>query len=341
VLDSHRVGHTTMDDVARRAKVSRSLVSLVMRGSPKVSEERRRRVLDAARALGYSPNAMARGLASRQSGIIAVLLNDLHNPFFAEIFDGLLLRADADGYQLLLGAGGAKRFTEQAALDSFFQFRPDGIVLVSPRLPAAAIATMARSAPVVVVGRVVKAPGVDVVVTDEAVGAGLVVGHLAGLGHQRIVHFAGGQGAGASARRRAFVKEMQRVGLGDRIDVIAGDFTEQSGVECATALLRRRSRLPTAIYAANDLAAIGAIDTLGKAGHEVPADISVIGFDNTFFSHLRHVSLTTIDQPRLEMGRLAMSLLTDRIGGVRRAEEVHLVTPTLVVRESTGPPPVS
>jgi DNA-binding LacI/PurR family transcriptional regulator len=327
-----------MDDVARRAKVSRSLVSLVMRGSTKVSDERRRRVLDAAHALGYSPNAMARGLASRQSGIIAVLLNDLHNPFFAEIFDGLRLRAEADGYQLLLGAGGAKRFTEQAALDSFLQFRPDGIVLVSPRLPSAAIATMAHAAPVVVVGRVVKARGVDIVVTDEAVGAGLVVGHLTALGHRRIVHFDGGQGAGASARRRAFVKEIQRVGLSDTTDIIGGDFTEQSGVECATTLLRRRGRLPTAIFAANDLAAIGAIDTLGKAGHEVPSDVSVMGFDNTFFSHLRHVSLTTVDQPRLEMGRLAMSLVMDRIGGSRRGDEVHLVTPTLVVRESTGPP---
>jgi DNA-binding LacI/PurR family transcriptional regulator len=326
-----------MEDVARRAGVSRSLVSLVMRGSPNVSEERRRRVLDAASALGYSPNAMARGLASRQSGIVTVLLNDLHNPFFAEIFDGLKLGAEQNGFQLLLGAGSTKRRAEQAALDSFLQFRPDGIVLVSPRLAASAIGKLAKIAPVVVIGRAVRASGIDTVMTDEAVGARLVVEHLAGLGHRRIVHIDGGPGAGAATRRRAFVKEMKRVGLARTAEVVSGDFTEHSGVESAQTLLRR-PRLPTAVYAANDLAAVGAIDAFGKAGHEVPADVSVMGFDNIFFAHLRHVSLTTIDQPRLEMGRLAMTLLASRVGGERRADEAQLVTPTLVVRDSTGPP---
>jgi DNA-binding LacI/PurR family transcriptional regulator len=324
-----------MEDVAREAGVSRSLVSLVMRGSPSVSDERRRRVLDAARALDYSPNAMARGLASRQSGIVAVLLNDLHNPFFAEIFDGLKMAADESGLQLLLAAGSAEQRDERRALDAFLQFRPDGVVLVSPRIATAEIAALAKTAPVVVIGRRVRPPGIDVVTVDEAAGARHVVGHLTGLGHDRIAHVDGGRGAGAAVRRRAFVTEMKRARLA--ADIIPGDFTEHAGVRGVDELLRR-GRLPTAVFAANDLAAIGAVDALARAGHDVPADVSVMGFDNSFFAHLRRVSLTTVDQPRFEMGRLAMALLAERVGGERRAGAVRLVTPTLVVRETTGPP---
>ena len=331
------MAHTTMEDVAKRAGVSRSLVSLVMRESPHVSAERRRRVLAAAAELGYSPNAMARGLASRQSGMIAVLLNDLHNPFFAETFDGLVQGADSLGYRLLLGAGSDRRQAELAAMRGFLEYRPDGIILLSPRLPTGAIASVAATVPMVVVGRSVRADGVDSVMTDEQVGARLVVDHLVKLGHQRIVHVDGGRGAGAAPRRQGYRKAMERRGLSRFIEILPGDFTERAGTEAATALVRRRS-LPTAVFAANDLVAVGAIETLERNGHEVPGAVSVVGYDNTFFARLQHVSLTTVDQPREEMGRIALQLLVDRMTGQRRAPELVLTTPTLVTRSTTAQP---
>jgi DNA-binding LacI/PurR family transcriptional regulator len=331
------LAHTTMEDVARRAGVSRSLVSLVMRSSPHVSAERRNRVLAAAAELGYSPNAMARGLASRQSGMVAVLLNDLHNPFFAETFDGLVHAAEARGLRLLLGAGTERRNSELAAMHGFLEYRPDGIVLVSPRLPTGAIATVAARLPIVVIGRSVRGDGVDSVMTDENRGAELVIDHLAELGHRRIVHIDGGRGAGAAPRRQGYRRAMAKAGLSRFTEILRGDFTERAGTDGGEALAARRS-LPTAVFAANDLVAVGAIDALERNGHAVPRDVSVVGYDNTFFARLGHVSLSTVDQPREEMGRLALDLLAERMDGGRGAPQLVLTTPRLVPRATTAPP---
>jgi DNA-binding LacI/PurR family transcriptional regulator len=331
------VTHTTMEDVARRAEVSRSLVSLVMRGSPKVSSERRDRVLRAAAELGYSPNAMARGLASRRSGVVAVLINDLHNPFFAEQFDGLAAAADEKGYRLLLGAGSDVPRSEQSALETFLEYRPDGIVLLSPRIPVGTITAIATRAPVVVLGRQVKAPRVDCVMTDEREGARLAVDHLARLGHRTIVHIDGGRGAGAAARRRGYRSAMAKAGLDRFAEVLPGEFTERAGTEAADVLVQRR-RVPTAVFAANDLVAVGAIDALERGGHDVPAAVSVVGYDNIFFARLGHVSLTTVDQPRDEMGRTAIGLLDERIAGSAEPSRLVLTEPHLVERTTTAPP---
>src|SRR5437763_16508639 len=326
----------TMEDVAREAGVSRALVSLVMRESPKVSDERRARVLAAAERLGYRPNAMARGLASRRTRTIGVLLNDLQNPFFAEMTEGIFEAAEELDYRLLIGTGRRQQVGERRALDSFFEHRTDGLLLVSPRLPLTQILAIGRTTPTVAVARPLRAKHVDSITNDDLAGAALAVHHLAVLGHRRIAHIDGGRGAGAAPLRTGYVREMKRLGLEPR--VFPGEFTEAAGVRGAETLLHEDA-LPTAVFAANDLVAAGALDRFEDAGLGIPADVSIVGYDNTFLAALHHMSLTTIDQPRPEIGRLALTTLVERIDGAR-GSAVHLrLEPSLVVRATTGPPP--
>ena len=327
----------TMEDVARQAGVSRALVSLVMRGLPNVSDERRARVLEAAAALGYRPNAWARALASARTRTVGVLLNELHNPFYAEIMDGIDDMAAAHGFRVVIGTAGRRAGGEDAALEAFLELRADGAILVGPRMPSGRIAAAAETMPVVVVARGMRSPLVDSITNDERAGARLVVRHLTELGHRAIAHIDGGAGAGAGARRAGYGQAMREVGLGDEVRIVGGDYTELAGVRAAEELLLRRE-LPTAIFAANDLVAAGAIDRLEERGVRVPDDISVVGYDNTYLAALHHVSLTTVNQPRPTMGSRAVEALLERIEGGRTSPVHARITPALVVRSTTGPP---
>jgi DNA-binding LacI/PurR family transcriptional regulator len=326
----------TMDDVADRAGVSRALVSLVMRESPKVSPIRRAAVLRAAEDLGYSPHAMARRLASRESTVLAVLVSDLHNPYFAEIVEGVDAAAREAGFEVILGTGGRRATGEQRSVQTLLSFRPAGLVLLSPVVPAATIARAATNGPVVAVERWLRLDSVDTVNDDGRAGSGLLVDHLVRLGHSRIVHLDGGHGAQSATRRRGYIEAMQRHGLPERVE--PSEYTEVAG-EASTRRLLGSDRKFTALVAANDINAIGALSALADTGVAVPAEVSVVGYDNTSLSGLRHIGLTTVDQPRAAMGRLAVEALLERLREGRTTPVRHLLHPALVVRRTTGPAP--
>lgn len=329
----------TMEDVAREAGVSRALVSLVIRDSPKVSEERRERVRQAIAKLDYRPNAMARSLASRRTDTIGLMLNDLNNPFFTEIAASLERQASAEGLRVLMTTGGRDPQRERAMLEALTEYRADGIVIASPVMKVSDIAAITGDTPVALVSRNTTNPAIDCVVTDEALGARLAVDHLIELGHERIVHIDGRAAASSSGRRTGYRRAMKAAGLERHIRVLPGQFTEQAGIIATERLLAEageKSELPTAIFAGNDLQACGVLDTLETAGLRIPEDISVVGFDNTFLAALHHMSLTTIDQPRAEIGRIALRLVKERLAG-RRTQAVRRTVPTLVPRSTTGP----
>ena len=326
----------TIIDVAERAGVSKSLVSLVMRGAPNVSEERRHRVLSAAAELGYRPNAVARSLVQRRTNLLGVLLSDLHNPFFAEVIDGIQAEAAAYGYRAILGTGDRVELSEARALETMLELRAEGLILASPVLPMRTIVAASRELPTVLVARRSRERTVDSVANDDVAGAALAVAHLASLGHERIAHIDGGEGAGSPERRRGYERAMRKHGLEAHVRVVGGNYTEDGGRRGVTELLGKNP--PTAIFAANDLSAIGTLSALAERGIAVPDDISVVGYDNTALAGVRHINLTTVDQPRPEMGRAAVTLLLERLEGGRETGRNVLMPPSLVVRGSTAAP---
>jgi DNA-binding LacI/PurR family transcriptional regulator len=324
-----------MQDVADRAGVSRALVSLVMRDSPKVSTVSRAAVLAAAAELGYRPNLMARSLASRHTNTLGVLVDDMHNPYFHDVAEGVQHVAEQHGFSIIIKGGRRDPELERRAIDELLDFRVDGLVLLGPRVAHEHIDAATARAPVVVVGRPTSSRVVDSVNNDEIEGTRLIVDHLAALGHRHIVHIDGGPGAGARPRRAGYELAMDAAGLSP--DVVPGNFTEASGFEAGDALLQRAS-LPTAIFAANDACAIGLLDRLSQAGVRVPEDASVLGYDNTSLAALGYVSLTSVDQPRFDMGVLAAETVFKRIENPGADTMHHVLKPTLIERRTSARP---
>ncbi|MDX2524844.1 LacI family DNA-binding transcriptional regulator [Streptomyces europaeiscabiei] len=327
----------TIRDVAERAGVSKSLVSLVLRGSDQVRPERRQAVLAAVEELGYRPNAAARSLSERRTRSVGVLLHDMRNPWFVELLDGLNSRLHDSGLHMLLADGHLNRRLGDDLTRTFTELRVDGLIAVGTLPPSEALRAAAAQIPTVVAGaREPALPRVDIVANDDEHGARLATEHLIGLGHRRIAHIAG-QGVVGELRRRSFETVMREHALAGLASVEEGDLTEEGGYRAMVRLLSAPQR-PSAVFAFNDIACVGALSAAEESGLQVPRDLSLVGYDNTYLSRLRHLWLTTVDNASHDVGRRAAQHLLDRITDPARPSETVLATPTLEVRGTTAPP---
>ena len=319
----------TLEDVARRAEVSRALVSIVMRDAKGASARTRERVLTAARELGYRPDLRARSLARQRSGLIGVVFGEA-GAFHLDLLEGLYDAAERTGHDLVLSALTSRR-DEQRALRSLHDFRFDALVMLGP---PTAEPLMAGEVPLVVVGWHVGHPGVDVVRTSDDLGMRLAVEHLVGLGHQDIAHIDGGAQLIADSRRAGYERTMAAVGLTSHIQVVPGGQSQLDGMHAAQALLSRVT-LPTAVIAYNDDVAVAAMNALAVHGVAVPQDVSFVGWDDNELARLSHVDLTSVAQDPHRLAALAVERVLARASGRDIADREVVLEPALQVRSST------
>jgi DNA-binding LacI/PurR family transcriptional regulator len=323
----------TIRTVAAQAGVSKSLVSLVLQNSPRVSEQKRQAVLEAMAELGYRLDPVARSLAERRTRTIGIVIDDLSNPWYVELLEGLRPVLHEHGLRPLLADGR----TEPDAVQALSDLRVDGLVLVGTPTATAVdqVNGLTSSIPTVVAGtREPLLLTVDVVANDDYRGGRLATTHLLDLGHRRVAHIIG-EGEVGRLRRAGYEAVIADAGLAPVC--VPGDWTEATGRQVGYALLRYPDR-PTAIFAANDLSAVGVLTAADDLGLRVPQDLSVVGYDNTVFAKLDRLSLTTIDSHIAEVGQLAGRTLTARLTGDTGTAGTRLLSPALVVRSSTGPP---
>ncbi len=327
----------TIHDVAARAGVSKSLVSLALRDSPKVSPESRTAILQAAADLGYRINAAARSLADRRSRTIGVLVLDLHNPIFAQILDGVQSEVRSHGYSVMLVTGNSDPATEQSELDKLLEFQVEGLILISHRMSESTVRELAKEVPVAIITRRdISADNIATVSNDDRLGARLAVQHLVTQGHRRITHISGGDNTVARDRERGYVEAMHDAGLAEFVEIVPGAFSDTGGHTAALVALAA-DKTPTALFVANDIAAVGALAAAQESGLQVPHDISIVGYDGMTLGALRSLNLTTIAQPLTEMGRLGARALFARLEHPETPSAHTAMIPELIERGTTSP----
>ena len=334
----------TIIDVAQHASVSITTVSKVLRNAYGTSPAMRAKVRASIEELGFRPSAAARGMRGR-TYTIGLMLPDIRNPFFADILDGITEGLRETDYQLLHASSCNDEVAEARVTDALIDRSMDGVILIAPLSARSHLEQVASTVPTVVVGRHGHSGTYDTVADDDFTGAALIVDHLADLGHRRIAHIEHLETDPVRLREMpnalradGYQQAMRARGLADEIDIASTTYTQEGGYLGARELLARQDR-PTAIFAGADIVAMGVLEALAEAGLSVPGDISVAGYDNTTFAAFTPISLTTVDQAGGQIGANAARLLLDRIADRRRPTAQIKLSPTLVARRTTAPPP--
>ncbi len=328
----------TIQEVAEKAGVSPTTVSHVINKSRVVADETRQRVEAAMEELHYRPNALARSLRRGQTHTLGLILPDSANPFFAEIGHSIEAAAFDQGYSVVLCNTEGDLDKEELYVDVLTKKQVDGIIFVAAGEQSDSLRTLLHhQLPVVVVDRDLADAEIDAVLTDNRQGGYLATQHLIRLGHRRIGCIAGPSHLTPSAQRVTGYREaLNEAGLPiDDALIMRGDFHPQSGYHAARSLLERPTA-PTALFACNDLMALGALRAAAEAGRSVPGQFAIVGFDDIELASFTSPPLTTIAQPKSDLGRLAVGWLIEHIADKTRPARRELLPTRLIVRGTCG-----
>ncbi len=331
----------TIYDVARLAGVSTATVSRYLNGSPRVRPETAERIRQAIEETGFVLNTAARSLTTKRTGLIGFVTSDLMNPFTTELAQAMTLEARSAGLSLLTAVTFGDQDTFVTTITELRRHQVDGVIATPPETPAIVVAlrALARSGvAVVTIGITVDDAPVDFASVDTYRGGRLAVEHLTALGHRRVALITGApEGAVAGSRYRAYHEVLAEAGVPiDRELIIATTLDREGGAAAADRLLDLE-RPPTAIFAVNDVLALGVIQQCHARGLRVPGDVSVVGFDDIAMASHASPPLTTVAQPRTELGRIAATLLIDRLAQPDAAPREVRMDCSLVLRSSTAP----
>ena len=322
-----------LDEVAREAGVSPATVSRILNGTATVSALKTLAVESAIRKLGFTPNPVARGLAGGRTMSIGVITQAIDSPFYGAALRGIEDRLDPIGYCPLFVSGHWDAVAESRGVELLLARRVDGIIVLTGRLTDQALRACARRVPVVVTGRDMKAPGLYSLNFDNFEGGRLATQHLLDLGHREIAFVAGdGQHPDANERLRGHMHALKSAGVAANAALIVpGAYNELSGSLAVDKLLTSGIRF-TAIFAANDQMALGAMLGLQRRAVRVPDDVSVVGYDDLPNAPYSNPPLSTIHQPAYELGELAAASMLQLVNGER--PQGTLPAPRFVARES-------
>ena len=331
---------TTLEDIARALNVSKMTVSRAINNHPEISRETRDRVLVTAQKMNYRPNQFARALTSKHSYLIGIVVPDLMHSYFAEICRGVESQARPAGYQNLICSTDEEASKELDEIEALWT-RTDGLIVASSLTVNEAKAyrrLLSEGGKIVLIDRLLNGLRCPAVTTDDVRVGLLATQHLIKLGHRRIGHLRGTSASTSQGRLDGYKQAMSKARLrAERSLVHDCGFTESDG-RAAMKDWIAKGNLPTAIFAANDPAAIGAMEALHEAGLNVPNDVAIVGAGNIHYGDMLRVPLTTVSWSTAAMGQAAAELLLELIDGQKTAGRFRKVTipPSLVIRRSCG-----
>lgn len=337
----------TIYDIAREAGVSAATVSRVLTNSAKVRPEKRERVMQLVKKYNFTPNALARGLSDTRSKIIGILAADVRNPFYAELFVACEKAAHEAGYTVLLTNTRGNKSQEKYLLGKFKEQRVDALIqlggnadsLITDVEYAKIINQTMANTPTVVTGKL-DGTQCRMVRVNSKKAVDLLMEHLLSLGHQRIALIGGRMDVMATHEKLIHYQEILRLhGIPYDPELVAEDsnYDMDSGYRLMNRMFEKSIDL-TAVIAVNDFAATGIIRSIFEHGYRIPEDISVVSYDNTYIAHLMIPALTSIDYNYEEYGRKLVQAAIQAIEG-EKTNTLQMVTPKLVVRDSSGPAP--